>query len=605
MNKKYSDDITSWLIELNYTTCFFVAGGNIMHLIESFSSRLKMIPMISEVAAVIATDYFNETSSANDFAKGKAVALVTVGPGATNTVTAVAGAYIDGRELLLISGQVKSTDLKGPDVRQYGVQEIDGIPIMTSITKKSLRLETRLSESNFKELVSYSGSDRKGPVFLEICLDVQGSRSDSNKDFIESSNWNFSQIGSKPIESSLGTQILQLVRSSERPIILLGGGVSRSNQVLIEKIASLNIPSATTWHGADRISSDSPLYAGRPNLFGQRWSNIVLQQADLIVVLGSSLGLQQTGFNVSEFAPLSQIIQVDIDKSSLKDSVIENLISVNQRVEDFINFLTTELGENYKSKFKETSEWVSFISEVRALLPLVEECTKSATGYLNPFEFISYLSRIAPSDLNFIPCSSGGSYTTAMQVFEQKQGNIIVSSRGLGSMGIGLSGAIGAAISNKWTTWLIEGDGGILQNIQELGTLVQQQLPIKVIILSNDGYASIRTSQKKYFGGNYVGCDIKTGLGIPNFALISEAYGIDYHEFVANTSEELMTNVLLSSKPSLIEVKISPEQSFLPKIESRLNQDGSMESNPLHLMSPELPVDLRHRVLKYIDSGEG
>jgi len=390
------------------------------------------------------------------------------------------------------------------------------------------------------------------------------------------------------------------LQSSQRPLILIGGGFARHRNDLLDIMKSWRIPIATTWHAADRISSDSPLYAGRPNFFGQRWANVVLQQSDLIIVLGSSLGLQQTGFNLREFAPLAHVFQIDIENQESQKSRISNLIPIQIEIGAFVLKFDHEL-KSYLPEIRLRDDWISFIQKIRESLPLVEEATIPDGLFVNPFEFLKFLSSNTPDSLNFIPCSSGGSYTSSMQVFEQKEGTIIVSSRGLGSMGIGLAGAIGAAAANKNITWLVDGDGGILQNIQELATINQLGLPIKVIIFNNNGYGSIRSTQQKYFSGNYIGCDSATGLGKPNFSILARAFQIDYLEVNFNTEEAELVGVLGSLKPAIIEVLISQDQKFLPKIESKLNSDGSMNSAPLHEMFPTLDDLVASKVLKYLN----
>jgi acetolactate synthase-1/2/3 large subunit len=597
---KYSDDVATWLLDLNFTTCFFVAGGNIMHLIESFSKEIRMVPVIHEVAAVIAADYFNEASSADHFTNGKAFALVTAGPGVTNTVTGVSGAFIDSRELVILGGQVKSTDLKNSAERQRGIQEIDGVGLLSTVTKKSIRIDRRMDETCFKEIVSLAGLARKGPVFLEICLDIQGSASTPLED---RENFKFEE-SSKIIPSikdnkKLIEDVLEAINLSERPVFLIGGGFPRGEEQLIETIKSTMIPIATTWHGSDRVGADYVRYAGRPNMFGQRWANIVIQQADLIIVLGSSLGVQQTGFNLVEFAPLSKILQVDVDLTSMKSDHLKNLVPVHSSIEDFIKILIQSCAPLIESKKVIWDSWNQDIQKIRRKLPLVEKSTEEFQEFINPFNFIKFLSSIAPNDLNLIPCSSGGSYTSTMQVFEQREGNLIVSSRGLGSMGIGLSGAIGVAVANKKLTWLIEGDGGVLQNIQELATISIQRLPIKIVIFANNGYASIRKTQNKYFKANYVGCDVATGLGSPDFELLAKSFGLHYLTFASGGDYANLERDLLSLEPVLIYVEISPDQQFIPKIESRLNRNGSMQSNPLHLMAPELDKDVLSEVMRF------
>ena len=600
---KYSDELASWLIDEGYQTCFFVAGGNIMHLIESFSKKFEMIPVVHEVAAVIAADYYNEASSAGSYSpRGKALALVTVGPGVTNTVTAVAGAFVDGRELILIGGQVKSSDLKQSDERQRGIQEVDGVEILKSITKASMRLDQRITEAHFKKIVAASGQNRKGPVYFEVCLDVQGSEASSLDNDLEAPD---SGVLPKPPLSNVyevcESDLTSYLKSSLRPLILVGGGVSRSQKTLIKDIKKLGIPIATTWHGADRIPSDDELYAGRPNLFGQRWANIILQQADLLISLGSSLGLQQTGFNLQEFAPMARILQVDVDMTSMKSAYKPSIVPVHMSVENFVGkMLSLEQLPDIQSS-RSWANWKDFVVRVRGEIPLVEPVTYSDDQSINPFHFLEVLSGIAPRNLNFIPCSSGGSYTASMQVFQQKQGQTIVSSRGLGSMGIGLSGAIGASLGNNQLTWLVEGDGGILQNIQEIGTIVKQALPIKVIVFNNDGYASIRSTQEKYFAGNYLGCDSKTGLGLPNFEMLAKSYGMRYSSIQKMKEVPASVPFLLDDKCHFLEVSIPRDQVFAPKIESRLAADGSMSSNPLHVMHPLLASEVEKSVLPWLE----
>ena len=593
---KYSDLIADWLIECGYKKCFFVAGGNIMHLIESFSSKFEMIPVIHEVSAVIAADYANEISSQEAFTNGKSFALVTVGPGVTNTVSGVAGAFIDGRELLVIGGQVKSSDLKSTNQRQKGVQEADGVSILQSLTKHSLRLDAPLNRSEFCQLVNCAGTSRKGPVYLEICLDVQGFHL-PDESYLSPRGINCQHAPIQMLLDSQISEISKLLQRASRPIFLVGGGFPRGNPMTTDILTSFGVPIATTWHGADRIKSNHPLYAGRPNMFGQRWANVVIQQSDLIIALGTSLAFQQTGFNIAEFAPNAQIVHVDVDLISLEESNFPESLKVHLRVEEFL----LEVSKSFKCNGYELEiePWLSFINEVRSILPLVEPSTNTQS-YLNPFQFISWLSTIAPKDLIFIPCSSGGSYTSSMQTFELKNDQILISSRGLGSMGVGLAGAIGATESSGRLTWLLEGDGGFLQNVQELGTVVVNHYPLKIILLDNDGYASIRTTQKKYFGGNYIGCDSKSGLGMPNYELLALAYGISFTSIELGFDDTQLEKLLLDEEPRLLVVKISPEQHFLPKIDSRLNIDGTMVSNPLHIMNPELDEETRIRVLRFI-----
>jgi acetolactate synthase-1/2/3 large subunit len=306
---KYSDQLAKWLVQLGYERCFFVGGGNIMHLIESLSLHMPCSAVIHEVAAGIAAEYYNETSNA-----GRALALVTAGPGMTNIVTAMAGAYLESRELLVIGGQVKTADLSHGVLRQRGIQEIDGTSIAKPVSKTSRLLTNTLSFDEFSRLVNSSRSGRKGPVFLEIPLDIQA------REYVEAGYDQVTRSTEAEPQASLAQiqQVAGLVREAERPLFLLGGGVSRAvARAVVGRLGAGSIPVATTWNGADRISADNPVYVGRPNTWGQRSANLVLQQADLVVAVGTRLGIQQTGFNWQQFVPLGRVVQVDVDPAEL------------------------------------------------------------------------------------------------------------------------------------------------------------------------------------------------------------------------------------------------------------------------------------------------
>ena len=294
----------------NYTHCYFVAGGNTMHLLDAARKIFKCVPVINEVAAGIAAEYFNEANKDGH----KAFALVTAGPGLTNIVTAVAGAFLESRELLVIGGQVKTSDLKSTEMRQRGIQEIDGRAIVEPITVASKLIDEPVHFTKVQDFLN--SSKRPGPVFLEIPLDVQASTVDLQLEV--------AQDLSMSAESLLGgdhglDQLLNDLKFSERPILLIGGGVSRRLAKKLNKaLQDCGIPIMTTWNGMDRYGSDLPNYWGRPNTWGQRSANILLQQSDLIVAVGSRLGLQQTGFAWEQFAPLADIYQVDIDHAELE-----------------------------------------------------------------------------------------------------------------------------------------------------------------------------------------------------------------------------------------------------------------------------------------------
>ena len=588
MTEKYSDVLAGWLAELGYTHCFFVAGGNIMHLLESCSHRFTCVPVVHEVAAGIAAEYFNEVHLGS-----KAFAMVTAGPGLTNIVTALGGAWLESRELLVIGGQVKTADLNRGDVRQRGIQEIDGVAIAAPIAEKSLLVDRVVDRGTFAEMTYCGRTGRKGPVFLEIPLDVQGSQVDraALDTPIPASTPAF-----EPIPEATLQVIAQMLREAKRPSLLLGAGIDRDMAALLQDgFVTLGVPVFVTWNAMDRMGSDHPMYFGRPNTWGQRYSNIVLQQSDLVIALGTRLSMQQTGFNWQGFAPVAKVVQVDCDRKELEKGHPRVDLPVCGDANLVLQYLAKEVIGNY-------SDWVAFARGVREAIPLVEPGNNTGEGYLSPYVFADKLGALTTPDDLVIPCSSGSAFTIMMQTFAQKYGQRIVTNKGLASMGYGLSGAIGAAFAGRGRrTILVEGDGGFTQNLQELGTAAANGLNLKIFIFDDNGYASIRMTQSNYFGGRYVGCDTQTGLGIPKWEKLFEAYdipvmriGIGYEddpEFLAR---------MQSGKPSAFLVHIDPKQTYFPKITSRVTESGSMESNPLHQMSPELSAEIAKAVFRYM-----
>jgi acetolactate synthase-1/2/3 large subunit len=586
----YSEQVCDWLIQEGYTHCFFVAGGNIMHLLNSARSRFKCIPVVHEVAAGIACEYFNETSS-----KEKAFVLVTAGPGLTNLVTAIAGAWLESRELLILGGQVKSSDLSDGKVRQNGIQEINGMDICKPITKKSIQIRNPIAKKDFIEGVQQANTGRPGPVYFEFCLDAQAAKpvEETNAQVKKSS---FSNM-SVDIDATL-----TLMNESSRPVILVGGGVSREIFNTYKPLFDdLKIPIMTTWNGIDRIDAQDNLYWGRPNTWGQRYSNILIQQSDLIIALGSRLGIQQTGFNWKNFAPLAKILQVEVDINEIEKGHPKVDLGIHNTVENFL----LELKNNAKKiHLQDISEWIDFGNQVKKSIPINESSNKTESHFVSPYSFIEELSNVCTQDDIMIPCSSGGAFTTTMQAFSQKLGQKIVSNKGLASMGYGLAGAIGASYANPGKrVVLIEGDGGFAQNIQELGSVSVSNLPIKIIIYSNMGYASIKMTQLNYFEGSYIGCDISTGLGLPkDWVTLFESYGIEaVHLESKSIFSQNVREKFESMNPVAFIVPIDPEQTYYPKITSVVVENGQMESNPLHLMAPALDPALEKVVFKYLE----
>jgi acetolactate synthase-1/2/3 large subunit len=584
-SSNYGDQICELLSSLDYTHCFFVAGGNIMHFLNSANKRFTCIPVVHEMSAGIAAEYFNE---ANRDSHAKAFALVTAGPGLTNIVTAMAGAYLESRELLVIGGQVKSDDLNQGNLRQNGIQEIDGLSLVKSVTTSTLQIAKPIELGLVEQFLLSNEGRRKGPLFLEFCLDAQAQPRVSEKNQatkkldLETTN-DFSSFFSQ-------------IHKYHRPVLLIGGGVSR--KFTLERDAELqnvSFPIMTTWNAADRIDSKNDNYFGRPNTWGQRSANVILQQADLIVAVGTRLGLQQTGFNWKEFGSLADIVHVDLDESELNRNNLDTSYKFKADADLFLGKFLNVCG-----KF-DAMDWLNFAQDVKQILPLSESGNVNFEGFWNPYDFVLALSKTLKDGDSIIPSSSGGAETVTMQALQQMKWNTVITNKGLASMGYGLAGAIGAAVKTGKRVFHIEGDGGFAQNLQELGTVAKNRLPIKTFIFVNSGYASIRMTQKSYFNGNYIGCDDLTGLGLPDWEKIFDAYQIPSMTLStkAGFSEEVLRR-LNSLEPQAFLIPIHPEQTYFPKITSHINERGNMESSPLHLMSPPLDSEVSKKVFHYL-----
>ena len=593
---KYSSVLGDWLVEMGYTHCFMVAGGGSMHLIDGFRTKFTCIPVVHEVSAGIAVEHFNECTSA-----GRAFALVTTGPGLTNIVTAIAGAYTERRELLVIAGQVKSTDLLTPPLRQRGIQEVDGAALTKPITVASVCLRAPIGRAEFTALVRAGRGPHPGPVVIEVCLDVQGARVD--RQALENRADDASAMPAGPKEEARQVQpdarrLAAELSQAQRPVILLGGLVSRQLAWdLLPEFQRLGVPVMTTTSAIDRIPSDSPVAAGRPSSWGgQRSANMLLAQADVVVAIGAQLDLQQTGFNWQGYAPSARLFQVypcahELAKGhpGLAGEVEANPDAILQALIPLVSW-------------QDRAGWGDYVRQVRALVPVIEPTNGSREGYLSSFVLMQNLSRATtPADVLALS-SSGGSFTGGLQVCAVAARQYATTSPAFASMGYGLATAIGAAFARPGQrVVLVEGDGGFSQNLQELAMVRRNNLPVKIFILENQGYGSIRATQRKFFDGAYVGCDEATGLGFPDWPALFGAFGIRARYLAADEmAGERLAALIAGPEPEAWIVRVDPEQPNAPAVSSRILPDGKMESNPLYQMLPPLDPAIQAKVSRYL-----
>jgi acetolactate synthase I/II/III large subunit len=586
MTMKLSDYIIQTIADFGVKHIFLLPGGGCMHLVDSVGScaGLEFICNLHEQACAISAEAYGQ------YTNHLGVALVTTGPGGTNAVTGVAGAWLDSTPCLFLSGQVKRADLKGErGVRQMGFQEIDIIRVVSPLTKYAVTVTDPQSIRYHLEKALYlARNGRPGPVWIDVPLDVQAAQIEPN-----------SLLGFDPNEviqpqsaNLLARQVsdaIQLFNQAERPVILVGNGVRLSSAIdeFLHLANLLNVPVLTTWKSIDFLAEDHPLFAGRPGGSGQRGANFTQQNADWLLCLGARLDFGQTGYSHSNFARGAKKIIVDIDSTEIDKLDLTVDLPI---VADAGNFMREFITQTDKVMELDRSNWLRRSKTWQAKYPTILPEYWQEQNYVNNYVLIDVLSSVMSSADLLIPGSSGACSEITMQAFKVKSGMRIFNTEGLGSMGFGIPAAIGGCIaSDRQNTICIDGDGGFVMNIQELETVKRLNLPIKFFVLNNQGYGSIRSSQKNYFNERYVGCGASSGLTLPDPLKMAQAFGIktariDNHQNI----EGIIRSIVLDSDPVVCEVMISPQQFTAPRVTSVQRPDGTMLSKPLEDLWPFL-----------------
>jgi acetolactate synthase-1/2/3 large subunit len=587
MEMKLSDYIFQFLSDEGIKDVFLLPGGGCMHLLDSLGQRedINRTCFLHEQAAVIAAEAYGQ------YTNHLGVALVTTGPGSTNAITGVAGAWIDSTPLLILSGQAKRQDLRyHTGVRQMGIQEVDIVSLVTPITKYAVTvLEPERIKYHLQKALHLATTGRKGPVWLDIPLDVQGSAIEEER--LENFAPHTQEIDRKDTATK-AKDALALLDRSERPVILVGNGVRLAgcSDAFNRLIETLRIPVLTTWKASDLISEDHPLYGGKPGAIGQRGANFAQQNSDWIMTLGARLDLCQVAHNYPNFTRHAKKVIVDIDETEilkLKTYGMDVEIEVNADVRDFLSLLN-ELIE--KKKRRDYSEWLARCRQWKKDYPVILPEYHNADRLVNTYALVDVLSGILEEKDLLIPGSSGACAEIVQQAYRIKKGQRLLNTPGLGAMGFGLPAAIGACIaSGKRRTISVIGDGGLQHNIQELETLSRLQLPIKIFILNNSGYGSIRAMQDTHFKGRRVCCDPKSGLTLPDTCRVAKAYGLKAKRIESQKGlEEKVAQILRSEGTVICDVSVDPNIPTSPRVSSHVLPDGRIISKPMEDLWPFL-----------------
>lgn len=583
---KVSDYVANFIAQQGIKHVFMLTGGGAMHLNESFGKHpeLEVVFNHHEQASAMGAESYARLL-------GKpAVINVTTGPGGINAINGVFGAWTDSVPMIVISGQVRydtTVESSGLPLRQLGDQECEIIKMVTPITKYAVMItDPQTILTHLKKAVHLATSGRPGPVWVDIPMNIQGTFIDETTLFDESDSLEQNKIAS--IDEAVIEKVIQALKKAERPVLLVGGGVRAGNghEEFLALVDALKIPVVTAWNAHDLIDDENPYYMGRPGTIGNRAGNFIVQNSDLLLVLGSRLNIRQIGYNYKTFAREAFKIMVDIDPTEM----IKPTLSIDLPICAHAKVFAKELSNKLKTEaIGSKTEWLDWCTYRKNKYPVVLKEYWELKEKVNPYCFMQTLSESLPEN-QITVTGDGTACVTSFQAMKIKKGQRLFTNSGSASMGYDLPGAIGACVaSNKEKVICIAGDGSIQQNIQELATISFNEYPIKIFVLNNNGYHSIRQTQQNFFGSKLVGVGPDSGLGFPCFEKLASVYGLDYYRCDNHGHmKDIIEKTLEGNRPVICEVMLTLEQQFSPKASSMRLSDGRMVSKPLEDLAPFL-----------------
>lgn len=604
---KISDYVIEFIQKLGVDHIFYVSGGGAMHLNDSLGrSSIEGVAMIHEQGASIAAESYARVR------EGFGCCLVTSGPGATNAITGLVGAYIDSIPVIFISGQAKRADLRGNSgVRQFGIQEVDIISMVKSYSKYAVQIdEPENIRYELEKAATIAVSGRPGPVWIDIPLDIQAStiEPESIRGYFGSDLTAGEKINLKVLQDNSQFEAKQsdidetinLFNSAKKPVVILGHGIrlSHSADRVRELVEMLGAPVLTSWNGVDLIEDSHPLYFGRPGGVGQRAANIIMQKADFVLTLGTRLNLLATGYNFEGFLKNAKHVMVDIDAAEMNKKSVHPYLKVNCDVASFIDKLILS-GDSLR-KPRNLDPWIDECRKLTVTYPVEIPEQEARTGFVSNYHLIDEISECMTGNDIYQFTSSGTTVDIAMKVFKIKKGQRAFLTKGLAAMGYDIPAAVGSCLgSGKKRTVCVTGDGSAAMNMQELEVVKRLELPVKIFVSDNQGYAMIYGSQNGNFSGRLTGCTKESGLTLPDMRKIAEAIGI-HGETIENETElsKKVDSILEFNGPVVCKVNTDITQKVLPKQANYMKADGQMASRPIEDMAPLLDRDEYEAVMK-------
>lgn len=589
--------IAQFLADHGVTDVFTVTGGGAMHLNDAFGHHRAMHCTYGhhEQACAIAAEGYARLT-------GKVAAVcVTSGPGGTNAITGVLGGWQDSIPMFVISGQVKretTTWAASVPLRQLGDQEFQIVDCVRSMTKYAhMVTDAKEIRYHLEKAWYLCNHGRKGPVWLDIPLDVQaedvGEKEldgfEPEQETVEgmSGRESMELCENPPYDTSLTKQIMEKLRTAQRPVILAGTGVRLSGayDVFLQAVQVMQVPVVTAWNAHDLLWDDHPLYCGRPGSVGTRGGNFIVQNSDVLLVLGCRMNIRQISYNYKEFAKNAYKIVVDIDETELHKPTVDIDMKVHADAADVLREIAGQ-PQNTGGH----GEWLQWCKNIHAKYPAVLSSYRQKKSPVNPYVFIHDFSAVLPEGERVI-CGNGSACVITFQAMQIKRGQRLFTNSGCAAMGYGFPAAIGCAVAEKGKRVIcLDGDGSFQMNIQELQTVVYNKLNLKIFILNNNGYHSIRQTQTNLFEPPLVGVCDGNGISFPNMEKIAYAYGVPYEKIDAAADiQGKVQKVLETDGPIICEVILDPEQNFEPKLSSRKLSDGTIVSPEIDDMYPFLP----------------
>lgn len=581
---RVADYIWKTLADKGVRHVFLVTGGGAMHLNDALGleRRIKYVCNLHEQACAMAAEGYARASGT------PGVINVTTGPGGTNALTGVMGAWLDSVPMVIVSGQIKRatmiTACPNLKLRQLGDQEyniVDAVKPMTKFAKTVMSVEEVPQVLEDAWRICQEG--RPGPVWIDVPLDIQAAEMvpRAKCEVRSAEGRETGDVGREAV------QIAEALKAAKRPAIIVGSGVHNAHcEELFLKVAeSLNIPVLTSISGIDLIPSDHPLFFGRPGILGERPANLIMQNSDLFIVLGTRMGIRICGYAYETVARAAKKVMVDIDPNELEKPTFRPDVKICADAGDFLRALAVELPS-----LGPKAEWLDYCRRMKAKYPVILPEHRARTDYVSSYVLPEAIMRHAPDPLTVVT-SNGIAYTSTFQAIPIRKGMRMFSNEACASMGYGLPAAIGAAFADAGRTVVcFEGDGSIQMNIQELQTLLNYKLPVKLFVYNNGGYLSIKTTQRAFFNGRFMGSEAGSGVILPSFEKIAAAYGLPYFRLKNNQELDVkLPEIFATEGPALVEVMLDPFEKLGPKAASKKLPDGTMVSAPLEDMAPFLP----------------